>query len=715
MTRKTNQYALCLLIFGLFGFFLPGAAARNEPDKVPPPPQSPAAGGGQGTVVEGTTDAPHIVRVKQGYGMRLEMDNSGAFGHVIYPPRGGTTQPPDSIGLEYPVGSQIEHIFGGGIWVAAQVLDTATGTRVKRVSTGYEGYGGGINSLFEFNPGPDLADSFWVAKKGDLKPPGWDGYWGSTFPFKPISDNDLYCTYTDDRFSAFNHVPMHVKIIQKSYAWSDPYAEAIIINEYQIVNTGTRSLDSVFIGFFVDADVGPINVPSYQLNNFTGYYPDAKTAYIHNPIDRGSTPVGVTLLWANGRDLTGLRYTFQWYPLASSPITDQAKYDMMASGVVRADEFPSLSDTRFLFSFGTNNTGGFSIRPISDPFPDTLKIAVAIVSGQSRTKDPRIVMQINAQRALDIYLNQGIRLPATPPSPPLRAEVGFRKVTLDWKWRPGDDVGGPGRDPRIYGRPDPEQNWDSTSKVAQRDPLRRTNPPAGYDSTRGGRNFEAYRIWRSEDPDYPDASFTLLKQVDVKVPPGYPDSLSFEYDTGLEYSYVDSNLVRGHTYVYAVTSKSIPNLTERRNPDSTITLVPVEPLESSKQVNATPIGKDKQLPFATSQQLGKVSVVPNPYRTDQDYTKESAGYEGKTGAWNENRRVIKFINLPVRCTIRIFSLAGDLVRTVEHDGNVGTTFPFGDENVPLVSESNRALASGIYIFTVESDLGTQTGKFVIIR
>lgn len=711
MDRKTKQYASFVLAAIVCGIMFMGAAKNSKTDRNSGNPQNPARSDGPGSTMAG-----NLVNRKQGFGMRLELDNSGALGYVTYPPRSSASR--DSIGLEYPVGERIEHIYGGGVWVAAQVDTSVAGNRpkVKLVSCSYEGYGGGINSLFEFNPGANAADSFWVGNKSDsVKPAGWDAYWGANFPFKPISDHDMYCKYTDDQFSALNHTPMHVKVIQSSYAWTDPYAEAIIINEYKIVNTGTRTLDSVYIGFFVDADVGPVNISQFEVNNFTGYYPDAKTAYIHNPLDRGSTPIGVTLLWANGRDLDTLKYTFQWYPLAQSPITDVAKYDMMSSGVQRPDEFPSLSDTRFLFAFGTRSTGGFKIRPLSGPNPDTLKIAVALVSGKSRTKDPRIVMQLNAQRALDIYLNQGIRLPFTPPSPPLRTEVGFRKVTLDWKWRPGDNIGGVGRDPRIYGRPDPEQNWDSTSKVAQRDPLRRSGPPPGFDSTRGGRNFEAYRIWRSEDPDYPDESFTLLKQVDVKVPPGYPDSMSFEYDTGLEYTYVDSNLVRGYTYVYAVTSKSIPNLVERRNPDSTITLVPVEPLESSKLVNATPVGKDKQLPFATSKELGKVSVVPNPYRTDRDYTKESGGYEGKTGDWDERNRLIKFINLPVKCTIRIFSLAGDLVRTVEHDGNVGTSFPFGDENVPLVSESNRALASGIYLYTVESEYGTQTGKFVIIR
>jgi len=230
---------------------------------------------------------------------------------------------------------------------------------------------------------------------------------------------------------------------------------------------------------------------------------------------------------------------------------------------------------------------------------------------------------------------------------------------------------------------------------------------AGIDTTKGGRNFEAYRVWRSEHPEYPDESFTLLRQVDVIEA---IDSLRYQYDSGLEYRYVDSNLVRGKTYVYAVTSVSIPNLAAVKQPDGSTTYEEIEPLESSFRVNATVV----DLPFAVSREQGRVAVVPNPYRTDRNYTLESGGYEGLGAGWDESRRRIKFVNLPERCTIRIFSLAGDLVRTVHHDGG-GGQFPRGDVDVPLVSDSNRALASGIYIFTVESELGIQTDKFVIIR
>jgi hypothetical protein len=655
--------------------------------------------------------AQNIDNVKQGFSMKLWMDNLGVFGIQAYP----GTIPADSLGCEYPAGTNIEHIFGGGIWVGGYI-DTSvsgTGTPLKRVTTGYEGWSGPLNETY---PGNDPADTVWqYSRRDSVKPPGWDAYWEGVVPFNPISDKDLYMKYNDYDEVVSGHLPLGLKFFQSSYAWQDPYADAIIVVEYRILNVGdlrtgraAKQIDSAYIGWFFEADVGPINATNYFQRNFTAYIKESFTAYIHNPIDAGATPIGATLLWPQD---TLLDYTFAWYPGPESPTPDGVRYDVLSSGVIEPDEYPAVSDTRFLFAFGP-----FTIKPASDPTADTLRIAIGIISGFSRTIDHRLVLQNNAARAKDIYLNRGIRLPPTPPSPPLRVSVGFRSVMLDWKWRIGDDSVYAGHDdPRIYGRNNPEANWDSTNQVARRYPTRYQAPhPPGHDPTTdttiGGRNFSAYRVWRSENPQAPDPSFTLLAQYDVAED-------SFEYNSGLKFSFVDSNLVRGKTYVYSVTSISIPSLAyqtvPKPPPDSgnTVVEVPVEPLESSKQVNATRI----DLPFSVSSELGKVSVVPNPYRTDRDYTLESGGYEGLFSQWDETKRVVKFINLPEVCTIRIFSLSGDLIRTINHDGRSTTGISRGDVSVPLVSESNRAMASGIYVFTVESDLGTQTGKFVIIR
>jgi hypothetical protein len=145
-----------------------------------------------------------------------------------------------------------------------------------------------------------------------------------------------------------------------------------------------------------------------------------------------------------------------------------------------------------------------------------------------------------------------------------------------------------------------------------------------------------------------------------------------------------------------------PNDSTRILRDTTFT----EALESSILQNRVKI----VLPFSVSQKSGEVMVVPNPYRVDHDYTYEAGGWEGRAAKWTENNRLIKFIHLPPRCTIRIFTIAGDLVATLEHDDPNR-----GDRDWNLLSESKRALSSGIYVFAVESDFGTQVGKFVVIR
>jgi hypothetical protein len=661
---------------------------------------------------------------KQGFSMRLALDNRGSFGRVSYPGViGNSNYDPDSIGLEYPIGQPYEHIFGGGIWVGG-ILDTSTSSTqrlVRGVTTGYEGWSG---PFWEFFPGTSAADSiFRVFKSGNSYPPkpsAWDEATGleGALPWRPISDADYYMKYTDygpasRRVSG--HVPLNLKVFQSSYVWNSEYADAILILEYRIINNGRKSIDSAYIGFFFEGDVGPYRSLNYAQRNFTGYTRETRTAYIHNPVDVGSTPVGCSLLWAAGRYGASLdssvRYAFRWWPGTSHPGTDDLRYQRLASGIIDSNQsISNLSDTRCLFGFGP-----FTISPSNPPLPgvrpDTLKVAVAIVSGYDPRGNHVRAMSNNATKALNIYLNQGIQLPAIPPSPPLRAEVGERRVHLNWLWTAADSVG-------PAGRANPVSNWDTTSIRAREHPEWAGVPgyssrislpaPPGLDSSKGGRNFESFRLWRSESPrdEPPDETFTLVKQWDVMGD-------SIEYETGFEYDYVDSNLVRGKRYHYSVTSRSIPNLVPIQvviNGVLTTILVETDALESTKRTNRITI----DLPFAVSKEVGKVAVVPNPYRTDKDYTYESGGYEKSNYDWTETRRVIKFINLPTQCTIRVFSLAGDLIRTIQHDGGTGT-FPRGDTDMPLVSESNRALASGIYIFTVESAVGTQVGKFVIIR
>ncbi|MDW7987792.1 MAG: hypothetical protein RMJ65_03670 [candidate division WOR-3 bacterium] len=99
-----------------------------------------------------------------------------------------------------------------------------------------------------------------------------------------------------------------------------------------------------------------------------------------------------------------------------------------------------------------------------------------------------------------------------------------------------------------------------------------------------------------------------------------------------------------------------------------------------------------------------VKVVPNPYLI--------------TNRWETGRfdRRIAFTHLPARCKIRIYTVAGNLVRIIEHnDTSERPMDKGGTEYWDLLNEHNQLVSSGIYIFHIESDVGEQIGKFAIVQ
>jgi hypothetical protein len=102
-----------------------------------------------------------------------------------------------------------------------------------------------------------------------------------------------------------------------------------------------------------------------------------------------------------------------------------------------------------------------------------------------------------------------------------------------------------------------------------------------------------------------------------------------------------------------------------------------------------------------------VKVVPNPYLVRNEWER------------HPDFRKLKFINLPNHCLIYIYNLAGDLVKTIEHNetkpeaGSLPNQFG-GDEDWDLLNEARQKPAPGVYLFHVQSDQGSQTGKFVLI-
>lgn len=100
-----------------------------------------------------------------------------------------------------------------------------------------------------------------------------------------------------------------------------------------------------------------------------------------------------------------------------------------------------------------------------------------------------------------------------------------------------------------------------------------------------------------------------------------------------------------------------------------------------------------------------VKVVPNPYLIHNEWQQSSL------------IRRLRFINLPSECVIRIFTLNGDLIKTIIHKSTIGSVKgdAGGDEWWDLLTDNRQLVASGVYIFHVDSKVGQQVGKFVVIR
>lgn len=104
--------------------------------------------------------------------------------------------------------------------------------------------------------------------------------------------------------------------------------------------------------------------------------------------------------------------------------------------------------------------------------------------------------------------------------------------------------------------------------------------------------------------------------------------------------------------------------------------------------------------------LKKISVVPNPYVGQASWERRNLNQSGR------GERRIDFINLPGECTIRIYNIAGSLVRTLDKFG--GTTD--GTLSWNLVTEDGMDAAYGIYIYHVDAPgIGEHIGKFALIK
>jgi len=96
--------------------------------------------------------------------------------------------------------------------------------------------------------------------------------------------------------------------------------------------------------------------------------------------------------------------------------------------------------------------------------------------------------------------------------------------------------------------------------------------------------------------------------------------------------------------------------------------------------------------------LSQIRVVPDPYIV--------------SNIWESNQfgKRLQFNHLPSECTIKIYTVSGDHIRTIRHDNNHG--YEFWD----MRTYNDQYIAYGLYVYVVSIPNGqTTVGRFLVIK
>lgn len=448
--------------------------------------------------------------------------------------------------------------------------------------------------------------------------------------------------------------PLGVRVVQHTYQWPETFRDDFLIVEYFITNIGTDVLREVYLATFFDFDVQTDAQGRPGSEDDITFFIDSLGTAIGGDDDGEGLEAqffGVRVL-ETPRPGVGLSYLNFNRLTGGDPNDNVEKYVKISSGQRDPDQFTN-GDWRFIFSFGS----------LGDVAPgETLPVTLAIVNGGAKglsTEENIALIAQNSRQALALFEND-FRGPTAPDAPNFEVEPLERAVRVTW-----DDRA--------------ERSIDPISKTL---------------------DFDGYRIWRSLD----GVDFTLVADFDAINGVGFDRGLPAK-NAQNRYEFVDTGIQPLVQYKYVVTAYDNGDNGDGVNhPENDRLIGGVGVLENSPQT----VTRQKIVVANSAAQsaLDKVYVVPNPYVGSSEF--EQFGRFDAQG----NRtfpKVLQFVNLPEQATIQIFTLAGDLVQTLEHNNGTGV------ETWNLTTRLSQEVVAGIYIYRVSANGQEKIGKFVVVK
>lgn len=507
-----------------------------------------------------------------------------------------------------------------------------------------------------------------------------------------LSQQDSYCVYSDStNWRYFNNHEMdmllNLRVHQSIYSWGVQNADRFHILKFEIENLSNQPYHDMYFNFYSDLDIGGIDNDAREWADDCINFDKSRELVYFYDADSYSNEwqlpdpflSGVTFLKTpNNAGITD----FHWIDVdidevrVNNAIWDSVSYYLMKSDTMWFhNRFQTHGDfpVKNYFHLGDNPINGThyddpATSRIVDQSGNVVGAAlVAYICNGPFDVSPGEKVEIwvgvmvgdNEADLIAVtdkiweYYQDGFNIPIIP-NPVLSANPGDNRVEL---------------------------HWSNDIDVTYRNPA--TNPPIN--------DLQGYIIYRTTDQ-------TLRYWETLDTIPMIYKSDSTINETA--YRYIDQNNVHnGFKYFY--------NLSAYRYNALGIFEESTR-LSDIKNINNQPNALmviPKSLPAQISSDLDKIKVVPNPFVISSAWDESRVG----NTVFGEPIRNIAFTHLPTPCTIKIFSVDGDLIQTLHHTDQTGR------EEWNLLSSENRPVVSGIYFYHIKSSLGEKTGRFAIIR
>ncbi len=580
------------------------------------------------------------------------------------------------------------HVEGSG-WLGA-IRETRLVPNFKFPKSGDTYYLHGQSEIWIGDANGNVASAWDLdpAAPGPLSPGEWVSTAAVDEEMQPDGQQIIIAQYDSSRTDGF---PLNILVDQQSLSWSTsnhPNADDFIVIKLIVTNNSDEPIEGIYVAIMANWDVDGTDLAAGQLSrDWVDWDEGRQTLFTYdgdNTDEINPVHTGLTLL--DGKLST--HQIFLFFGFNGRPTGDLFLDASRSVFMTNPNVFPmNKQDLEALGAPPWDYASIISAGPYDIAAKNSIIVIFALVAGEDLAD-------------LQQNIDEARRISFAPQSLTIEAVGGT--VSLKWEEAINPSVDGY----TVLRRAKGESEFRQIGQIIKGTTFDDTEIETGVEYTYKIRPvnlseqplaFDSLEVRITPDiiPDAPIGLRTTLSGDGIvlnwtKSTQQVNGYVIYRNQTGREpytqiasvspetTTFVDLNVYAGLHYFYTITATNRAS-TQSEFSKAADALIPEE-------IVATP-----------ESDLDNVIVVPNPYRL------------------SENANPIEFRNVTRRATIRIYSSAGDLIKTIDHRNETSIERWNGQ------NEGGERIAAGIYVYHIESlRKGAKgrisvSGKFAVIR